>query len=151
VRVFRKLYLASLGAYCVVLAWLTLRSLPYPDGSADLVPFLDTWQQMRDYGDRSALREVAGNFILFVPFGYLLQASLRRRLPITCALAACASAGIETFQALLASGRNPSIDDVIFNTIGAAAGALLFTLVRGAVRYRRETGDRATGPSAPES
>lgn len=135
----RKLYLVCLIAYALVLAWVTLRSLPFPDGSFDPVPFLDTYQQMRDYGDRSALREVAGNFALFVPLGFLLQAGFGGRRNVAVALmgAALVSVGIETWQGLVASGRHPSIDDVLYNTSGAFAGAVIFILIRGAVRFRQ--------------
>jgi glycopeptide antibiotics resistance protein len=132
-------------AYCGVVAWVTLRSYPVPNGSVDLIPFADTWQKMRDFGDRSALLEVAGNFALFIPFGYFLQAAFRRRLGVTYAIGALAPVAIETYQALAATGRNPSIDDVMFNALGAATGATLFVLVRGAVLLRRDRRDDRGG------
>ncbi|HEY7875812.1 MAG TPA: VanZ family protein, partial [Actinomycetota bacterium] len=88
---FRRFFVVCLVAYSLVVAWFTLRSLPYERGSIDWIPFSDTWQLMRDRGDRPALREVASNFALFVPLGYFLQGALRRRLLITFALAAAAS------------------------------------------------------------
>ena len=135
----KRVYVACLLTYSCVVAWVTLRSLPGLDGSADLFPFLDTWRQMRDYGDRSALREVAGNFALFVPFGFFLAASAGRttRMWRVVAVAGAASLFIEVSQWLFVDGRNPSIDDVIYNTAGAATGAAVFTLVLGAAGYWR--------------
>jgi glycopeptide antibiotics resistance protein len=146
--VLRKLYLVCLGAYCLVIAWVTLRSFPYPSGSFDYIPFLDTWQQMRDYGDRSALREVAGNFALFVPLGLLLQASFgsRRNVTVALAIAATTSIAIEAWQGIAAAGRHPSLDDVLYNTAGGLTGAIIFMLVRGAVGYRAKRA-RAQAPA----
>jgi glycopeptide antibiotics resistance protein len=141
--VWRKVYAVCLIAYSVVIAWFTLRSYPVADGAVDIVPFVDTWQKMREAGDRVALREVVANFALFVPLGYFVQGALRPRLRASCAIGALASIGVETFQAVLATGRNPSIDDVMFNTAGAAVGASLFVLLNGAVRWRRARQERS--------
>lgn len=145
---WRKVYAVCLIAYSIVVAWFTLRSYPVADGAVDLVPFVDTWQKMREAGDRVALGEVAGNFALFVPLGYFVQGALRPRLRRSCAIGALASIGVETFQAVLATGRNPSIDDVMFNTAGAAVGASLFVLLSGAIRWRRAR--RARPPATQE-
>lgn len=134
---FRKAFAVALLAYSAVVAWVTLRSLPGPDGSPDLIPFLDTWRQMRDYGDRATLREVAGNFVLFVPFGFLLTAWSRRDALMVGVVAGLTSLGIELAQWGVVGGRNPSVDDVIYNTAGAAAGAVVFLLVRGATAFHR--------------
>jgi glycopeptide antibiotics resistance protein len=135
--VARRVHAVCLIAYCAVVAWVTLRSLPGLDGSPDLVPFLDTWRQMRDYGDRATLREVAGNFVLFIPLGFFLAGAIRRNAWTVAVLAGSASVLIEVTQWAVIGGRNPSVDDVIYNTAGAAFGAIVFALVRGAAAYRR--------------
>lgn len=94
---------------------------------------------MRDIGDRTALTRVFENVLLFVPAGVLLGACLRgiRNLWMPVVLGAIASAAIEASQALFVPGRSPSVDDVIFNTLGTGIGAALFFLARGATRDRR--------------
>lgn len=134
----RRVNVLCFIAYSAVVAWVTLRSLPGYASSPDLVPFLDTWRQLRDYGDRATLWEVAGNFVLFVPFGFFLAAVTRRDALVVGALAAVVSALIELSQWALVAGRNPSVDDVIYNTMGAASGAIVFILVRGAAAFRRD-------------
>ena len=94
-------------AYSGVVAWVTLRSLPGLDGSPDLVPFLDTWRQLRDYGDRATLWEVGGNFVLFVPFGFLLAGALRRSA-LTIATIACLVSTIIEFTQWQSSRRHPT-------------------------------------------
>ena len=145
----RRVFLVCFTAYSVLVAWVTLRSLPGANGSPDLVPLLDTWRQMRDYGDRATLWEVGGNFTLFVPFGFLLAGALRRSAFIVAALAVLTSAVIEWSQWAVVAGRNPSVDDVIYNTAGAAAGATVFVLLRGALAFRKRPRDEAAVPGDP--
>lgn len=62
-----------------------------------------------------------GNFALFVPLGVLLFILLRRIGPVT-AWGFCLSLTVETLQYACGLGRS-DIDDLMFNTLGAFAGA----------------------------
>jgi glycopeptide antibiotics resistance protein len=149
--VLRRVYVVCLVAYSCVVAWVTLRSLPGAASSPDLVPFLDTWRQLRDYGDRATLWEVAGNFVLFVPFGFFLAAATRRHALAIGGLAAVVSGVIELSQWAVVAGRNPSVDDVIYNTTGATTGAVVCALLRGAAAFRRDARHPAMeGGRAPD-
>lgn len=117
---------ALFAAYLVLLVWLVLWKLQLPweavpvQRSLKLVPFVAA----EGYG-ASAVREVAGNVAVFVPFGLGL-ARLRPRLGwwrITAA-AAGLSAGLELAQFALAVGHT-DLTDVLTNTAGALLGALL--------------------------
>ena len=145
----KRLFSVCLFAYSAVVAWFTLRSLPSQDGSPDLIPLLDTWRLMRDQGSRVTLIEVARNFVLFVPLGLLLAGALPRRHALwrVIGVAALASVFIEIVQWLFLSGRNPSVDDVLYNSAGAATGAVVFALLRGARQFRRA--NLVRGGSAP--
>lgn len=71
------------------------------------------------------------NFLLFVPYGFLLSAAFpESRISWKGALAAggCSSLFIELFQAV--SGRLCEIDDLIANTGGFLAGFLLFQALK---------------------
>jgi glycopeptide antibiotics resistance protein len=71
---------------------------------------------------------VVGNLLLFVPFGAAL--CLRRwKLAAAVAVAFVLSVSIELTQ-LAVPGRTTSTDDVIFNTLGAAAGWATVALLR---------------------
>lgn len=72
--------------------------------------------------------DVAGNVVVFVPIGLALAGALgglanRRRLWMAIALCTALSIGIELFQLTIPS-RATDVDDVLFNTVGAALGAL---------------------------
>lgn len=128
----------SLFVYLGIVLWVTVRPLPGPAAPVALVPLVDTWRQMRDLGNDEAFREVAGNIALFVPLGFLLAATLRaaRRFATAVTVGAGISLAIEILQ-LYVKGRSTSVDDFICNTIGAAVGAAVFVLVKGAVRFRQ--------------
>jgi glycopeptide antibiotics resistance protein len=140
----RRLFVLVLIAYLGVVLWFTLRPLPTPDSQPVIVPFVDTWRQMRDLGDKVALEEATRNVLLFIPFGYLLPASVRRLRGFKSAMGVGAgvSAIIELAQWLVVPGRSPSIDDVMYNTIGSAIGAALFILLTGLWRHRRDRAAR---------
>lgn len=146
----RHVFAAALAVYLGVVLWLTLRPLPGESSGPILVPLLDTWEKMRDFGDKNALAEATRNVLLFVPFGYLLPASIRRlrSFPLTIAVGAITSALIELTQWVFGVGRSPSIDDVIYNTIGAGIGAGLFVLLTGLWHHRRDERMRPEARSA---
>jgi VanZ family protein len=85
---------------------------------------------------RSNLIDVTINIIGFVPFGFFLSAWLRlaknrtasRAFLFSIILGACISLAIELIQAYLPT-RDSSLLDVINNTMGTVAGALLFKYV----------------------
>ena len=92
---------------------------------------------------RFLLIDVAGNVAVFVPIGLALSGALggalaRRRLWLAVALCAALSVGIELVQLTIPS-RATDVDDVLFNTVGAALGALL--IVFGQRRFKHN-GDR---------
>jgi VanZ family protein len=81
------------------------------------------------------LIDIAGNLILFVPFGFGLAIAVERRqtplgvVTLTMLLGAAVSVGVETLQCWLPS-RNPSWLDVATNSASAALGASLHFAAR---------------------
>ena len=81
------------------------------------------------------VRELPANLLLFVPFGLGLGGHLhargrtRRSAIVTCAVSALAlSTSVELVQGTWLL-RDPSIDDIVANSVGAALGAWLWTRV----------------------
>lgn len=100
-----------------------------------LSPFRFSWRSDWDlawWGDGA---DAPANVLLFLPVGYFLRLTLRRDHPhplrMAMAFGAALSAGIEMLQLFLPD-RLSSLSDVLSNTAGAGAGALLC----GAMRRR---------------
>lgn len=72
--------------------------------------------------------EFGANVALFVPFGYLAGAWVRRFWAVV-ALGFGSSCLIELGQGMLLSARYSSVWDIVANTLGTALGAAVFLLV----------------------
>ena len=83
---------------------------------------------------------VYGNVLLFVPFGAILPVLNRRyrSFPVTLLCGILLSAAVEIIQYVSRRG-SCDVDDVLLNTLGCAAGCLLFFLLRRRF-FRRRTG-----------
>ncbi|MCB2223376.1 MAG: peptide-methionine (S)-S-oxide reductase MsrA [Actinobacteria bacterium] len=141
---------AALAAVVAAIALLTLR----PDGTVNtdnFVPLRDHARALgcvlRWCGDAAAsLRfvvvDVAGNVAVFVPLGAaaaaVLTGSTRRRLWGSVAAGASLSLCVEAAQWFIPT-RATDVDDLVFNTLGALAGAaaLLVLERRRAILHAR--------------
>lgn len=82
--------------------------------------------------------EFSANVLLFVPFGFLLAATLRLRVILAFIIAVAVSILLETGQAIFLIERTPAFRDVLANAAGALAGIALATLaLRRPARARR--------------
>ena len=115
VRIAAFLWLLVIAA----LTMLPWRFVGHPHWAAiDWVPFVGP-----SSGGTAWVRDAPLNVLLFLPFGALLMRQERpRRLRTVVLLALGVSLGAEFFQ-VFCHGRFPSINDVMTNVSGAAAGA----------------------------
>ena len=132
----QRFYAVLLLLYAAILGLVTLvpRS-PSAGTPPDLVPFRQTLELLADARDEAdAAAPIVGNIVLFVPLGWLLPMVWPgiRTLRGIVLIATLCSAGIELCQWLFVTGRSPTIDDVIFNALGAAVGAVMFFAPRAA-------------------
>ncbi|MEU6645902.1 VanZ family protein [Saccharomonospora sp. NPDC046836] len=118
---------AGLDVTIVLLGLLVLgvvaMPLPGPDG-VNLMPGTDLTIALTE---NDSFWQVAANIALLLPFGVLLPlrwAWWRSGHRVTIA-ALLVSIGIESMQYLVGVGRVASTDDVLLNTVGAAAGIAL--------------------------
>ena len=90
--------------------------------------------------------QMAGNLLLLCWLGFLLPLAFRPIRPwMAVLIAAVTSVGVETVQYVITVGRVSSISDVVFNTVGAAAGALAAKAARANLLDERP---RPTAPLA---
>ena len=94
--------------------------------SNNFIPFKEIFRY--DFGSRLFIKNVIGNMILFLPFGFFISYYLkceRAWLPIVLTLIAFCS--IETVQMLI--GRVFDIDDIILNLLGGILGFSCYYLL----------------------
>jgi glycopeptide antibiotics resistance protein len=128
----RRVGILSLVLYAIGCAALTLGPSP-----GDLLFRVAQQVEGLDSLPTPAIEALA-NLVLFVPLGLLLCALLPRlRRLAVWALGVAASVTIELVQFLLPE-RSPSLRDVVINSLGAALGVVLHTLVFR--RHRRSDG-----------
>ena len=152
-RVAARHAAVRLGLLASALAIAVVTLLPQPwslPGGVNLVPFASTRQLATNSVAASvAVRNVAGNVLLFVPFGFFAAAWWRGRRPWAVAVGAAAalSVAVEVGQAVFPSGRSVDVDDVILNVCGAAIGAGVLVVLRHVARRRSVAAHRR--PSTP--
>jgi glycopeptide antibiotics resistance protein len=112
---------------------------PYGGGARmlNLVPFASIRLESLNANHDTGWLNNAGNLVLFAPIGLLGILAFRAPWWRVVALAAAASAGIETIQYFI--GRSADIDDLILNTVGAATGAAIALPIRRFVLRRDAT------------
>lgn len=119
-----------------VVVWATLLSRSTPVTEPPVWIPLHSYREAFFEGEKELIRSNLMNIALFYPGGLLAarlfpQASLRwRRLVLVLVFSGVLSLGIELCQLYFLLGK-PEIDDVLHNTLGAAAGFAAFHLNLG--------------------
>ena len=134
----RKLHTALFMAYCALMLWLLfdrpgyVPGIPYwqqAAGHLNLIPFrtLRLFAGLLDSAQpeyvRSAVINLGGNIIMFIPLGFLLPRVFIRltSLPHVLATTAVLITVVEIVQLFTLVG-SCDIDDLILNVIGSALG-----------------------------
>ena len=81
-------------------------------------------------GHRDAERQLVLNFVMMIPFGFLLPTLKRRGFWCCLGWTLVVTLSIELMQPLLSAARRSDITDVITNTLGGVVGYLLYLPLR---------------------
>jgi glycopeptide antibiotics resistance protein len=120
-----------LAAWLVVAAALTLTPVPAETRPPILVPLTGISLAFEQGGLGFGVLQVVGNLLLLLPVGVLLPLAFRGvRLWHVLLAAFGLSLSIELAQWWMGAGRQPDVDDVWMNTLGAAAGWWLTSRTR---------------------
>lgn len=94
--------------------------------SNNLIPFREMFRY--DFGSRLFLKNVLGNIIMFLPYGFFTSYFLKEKrfLPIFI-LTVITSLTIESTQLMI--GRVFDIDDILLNIVGGVLGHYLYILI----------------------
>lgn len=125
IRWYKVIGFWLLGIYVYVFLMQGYFSRPYGSRTSVNMEILGTWA-----GGAQGKAYVLENVLMFLPFGVLLPFCFKQTRLIFCIvpLAFMVSTLLEYAQYLTGRGHCQA-DDVLMNTLGAAAGYLLFTLV----------------------
>ena len=104
--------------FATIIAYLTLTPAPEQAADAGAHPWCLAGC------DDTGLVDTILNLLMFMPLGFSLALVLPRRWLVVL-LCFTATVGIETAQAGLIVGRDPSLRDILTNTLGGAIGAWL--------------------------
>lgn len=126
---YRELIMLTMIIYTLMLFQVVTNQDVVSWSSNNFIPF----KEMFRYKLGSALffKNVLGNLIMFLPFGFFVAYTLRpssKKLVILLSL--MASVTIEVVQ--LAIGRVFDVDDIILNTLGGFLGGLIYYIVNKA-------------------
>ena len=102
----------------------------------NIIPLKATYQMIRGLSPLRLVENIAGNIILFVPFGILLPLAFRvERLTIVYGFAE--SVFVEIIHLAFAMGA-ADIDDVILNTLGAVIGYIAYRIINRCIKNREK-------------
>lgn len=129
INVFKELKLLIYIIYCFLLFKL-VTTTDFESFSNNFIPF----KEIMRYKVTSVLfyRNVVGNILLFLPFGFLITDMLYDKTKkinffITSIVVFITSLSIEIIQMHI--GRSFDVDDILLNVIGGVLGFILFYLM----------------------
>ncbi len=100
---------------------VTFQDINY--GVSNFVPFKEIFRY--SFGSAKFMKNIMGNIMLFVPYGFLASYLLRnKKFSVITILTVIVSLTIETVQYYI--GRVFDIDDIILNLLGGIGGFLIY-------------------------
>ena len=94
--------------------------------SSNFIPFKEMLRY--DFGTKLFFKNVVGNMLMFIPFGFFTSYFLKlKKIYSVFLLTLLTSITIETTQLLI--GRVFDIDDIILNVIGSLIGYFIFKII----------------------
>ena len=110
----------------------------YVKYSVNLIPFKTVWGYVEDYIAKRglwiiglAIRNIGGNFIMFLPMGIFLPCLFpkTRKFRVTAQVSFCTILSVELTQLLLRRGIF-DVDDLILNLYGMIAGYVIYAITK---------------------
>lgn len=120
---YKELLMLSFVIYILCLFQVVTIQDDVTWSSNNFIPFREIFRY--DFGSRLFFKNVIGNMIMFLPFGFFVSYYLKSEKPLLpLLLILIASASIEIVQMCI--GRVFDIDDIILNICGGMMGYLLY-------------------------
>ena len=136
-KILLILYMAFI-VYFLLFSALYGRTGPASEYHYNLVLFREIrrfWTYRHQLGTYAVFSNLFGNVLIFMPFGFFLPMASRYRSFAAAVLYSFSlSLMVETFQLLTKVGSF-DVDDLLLNTIGGAAGYIIFIICAAIRRH----------------
>ena len=125
-ELYRELFMLSFLLYSLILFYVvTFKDVNY--GTNNFIPFKEIMRY--EVGSSLFIRNVLGNILLFVPFGFFVSFILKTKQPsFILVITMITSVVIEFVQLLI--GRTFDVDDILLNIIGGFLGYVLYIIIQ---------------------
>lgn len=122
---YKELFMLLFIMYVICLFYVvTFQDVSW--SSSNFIPFREMFRY--EFGTRLFLKNVLGNMIMFLPYGFFASYFLNiKKTSIIFILSLIASLTIEYTQLMI--GRVFDIDDIVLNVIGGVVGFLIYKLI----------------------
>lgn len=122
---YKETFMFAFLLYALLLFYVvTFQDVNY--GTNNFIPFKEILRY--EVGSRLFIKNIIGNIILFIPFGYFVSSLMKsRRSYPTLVVTIITSIVIEYTQ--LKIGRTFDIDDIILNIAGGFIGYLVYIII----------------------
>ena len=130
INVFNDFKMLIYVIYLFVLFQL-VTTVDFKSYSNNFIPFKEMLRY--DITSKLFIRNVIGNIVIFIPFGYLISDTIymntkHKNIIIVLIFVLLTSLGIETTQMYI--GRSFDVDDIILNFAGGLVGYISFLIIK---------------------
>jgi len=130
INIFNDFKMLIYVIYLFVLFQL-VTTIDFRSYSNNFVPFKEILRY--DITSKLFIRNVIGNIVIFIPFGYLISDTIymntkHKNIFIVLLFVLLTSLGIETTQMYI--GRSFDVDDIILNFVGGLFGYFIFLIIK---------------------
>ena len=130
INIFNDFKMLVYIIYLFVLFQL-VTTIDFRSYSNNFIPFKEILRY--DISSKLFIRNVIGNIVIFIPFGYLISDTIymntkHKNIFIVLIFVFLTSLGIETTQMYI--GRSFDVDDIILNFVGGLLGYFSFLIIK---------------------
>lgn len=125
INIFNELFWLFFMVYLTCLFYVvTLQDISW--ANSNFVLFKEIFRY--EFGTKLFFKNVIGNMIMFIPYGYFVSSIMKDKKPLGIIfLTLIASVSIEVVQLII--GRVFDVDDILLNVIGGTIGFVLYCVI----------------------
>lgn len=125
--IYKELLMLSFAIYILCLFQVVTFQDDTSWSNNNFIPFQEILRY--DITSRLFIKNVLGNMLLFLPFGFFVSYYLKNdKIPLTIILTIIASTSIEIVQMCI--GRVFDVDDIILNIFGGIIGYVFYKIMK---------------------